>query len=105
MEIQKLDRMFNMKSRVYQFSNTIEIDTQLDQWRIVVTNWTEREKKIINLSKKPYKRVCLLHKNKKGRKNKYHLQAWKGSIYAAYDSIYNHKRWMPIIFKRQTSNI
>ena len=101
LEIQKLDKMFGMKSRVYQFSNIIEIDTQLDQWRIALTDWGEREKKVVDLTKKPFKKICLLHKNKYGRTNKYHIQAFRTNLYQVYDTIYSHKNVLSCINKRK----
>lgn len=86
LEIQKYDQMFGTRSKYFPYSNIIMIETPLDSWKIQVTN-------------RKIKPVCLLHKNKFGRKNKYHIQAYKSELYHAYHSIYTHKNWMPIINK------
>lgn len=101
LEVKRLDEKFSMKSRVYQFSNIIEIDTQLDQWRIALIDWGEREKKLVDLKIKPYKKIVLLHKNKYGRINKFHKQSEKGSLFACYDSIYTHKNVLSCINKNR----
>lgn len=97
--IQGLDFKYGLKSNVYQCSNTILIDTQLDQWRVVVIEWSEKEKEFIDLRIRPYRKVRLYHKNKFGRKNKYHLQGEKTNLYQCYDSIYRHKRWLNVVNK------
>ncbi len=101
LEVRKYDKTFNMKSRVYQFSNTIEIDTQLDQWRITIIEWGDKEKELIDLTKRPFKKVCLLHKNKYGRTNKYHKQGTKTNLFQAYHSIYSHKNVLSCINKNR----
>lgn len=97
LEVQKYDFMFGTKSQIYQVSNTVIVNTQLDEWRITVTHWSEREKELVDLLERPYKKVCLLHKNKRGRKNKFHIQGIKNDLYDAFHSIYTHKKWMPIL--------
>jgi len=88
LEIQRFDRKFGTKSKVFPQTNTILIETQLESWRIKLTN-------------KKIKGIYLYHMNKRGQKDRYHLQGLKTSIYDAYDSIYNHKNWMSVI---KTSN-
>jgi len=81
-EIQKYDSMFGMKSRAFP-PDLILVSMPLDSWQIRITN-------------KKYKKYCLLHSNRFGRINKYHIQAWKGSLFACFDSIYNHKKYLHI---------
>ncbi len=78
LEIKKYDTKFGTKSKVFQYSNTIVVETPLDTWMIKVTNRQVRP-------------ICLLHKNKFGRINKFHIQNWKTCLYHTYDSIYRHK--------------
>jgi len=78
LEIKKFDARFGTKSKVFQCTNTIYIETPLDSWMIKVTN-------------KQFKPILLLHKNKFGKTNKFHIQSYKNCIYHAYDSIYRHK--------------
>jgi hypothetical protein len=83
-EIQKYDFMFGTRSKYYPCSSIILINMPLDDWQIRIT-------------KRKNKRYCLLHGNKYGRTNKYHIQSYKGSLFACYDSIYNHKKYLHII--------
>lgn len=99
LEVKKYDELFGTNSKIYQVSNTIIINTPLDEWRIVVTDWGEKEKGLIDLTLRPYKKVTLYHKNKFGRKNKYHIQSHKGTLVAAFHSIYCHKKWMFMVNK------
>jgi len=103
LEVQKYDAMFGTRSKVYQVSNNIIINTALDEWIVTVTDWGEREKELVDLKIKPHKKVLLLHKNKRGRKNKYHIQAIKNDLYDAFHSIYTHRKWMPILKASQNT--
>lgn len=78
LEIKKFDEKFGTKSKVFQCSNIIIVETPLDTWMIKITNRRDKP-------------VCLLHKNRYGRTNKFHIQSWKTCLYHAYDSIYRHK--------------
>jgi hypothetical protein len=86
LEIKKYDKMFGTRSKVFKCTNTIIIESPLDSWQI----------KVINRQIKPY---CLLHKNKFGKINKYHIQSWKTCLYHAYNAIYTHKGLMSILNK------
>mgnify|MGYP001013381634 CR=1 FL=1 len=78
LEIKSFDARFGTRSKVFQCTNTIVIETPLDSWIVKVTNRQTRP-------------LCLLHKNKFGRINKYHIQSWKTKMFHVYDSIYKHK--------------
>lgn len=80
--IQRFDEQFGTKSRAFP-PDIILVSMPLDNWLIRITN-------------KKNKKYCLLHGNKFGRKNKYHTQSQKGSLFACYDSIYNHKKYLHI---------
>jgi len=84
MQIQRYDFMFGTRSKYFPCSNIIIIEMPLDDWQIRIT-------------KRKNKKYCLLHGNRFGRINKFHIQSWKGSLFACYDSIYNHKKYMPIV--------
>lgn len=88
LEIARYDRMFGTRSRYFPCTNTIIIETPLDSWQVRITN----------RQVKPY---CLLHKNKFGRTNKYHIQTQKTSLYYIYDTIYKHKNPMININKNK----
>lgn len=83
LKVQKYDFMFGTKSRAFP-PDLILVSMPLDDWIIRITN-------------KKNKKYCLLHNNKFGRTNKYHIQAYKGSLFACYDSIYNHKKYLHIV--------
>ena len=78
LEIARYDAMFGTRSRYFSCTNTIIVETPLDSWQIRITN----------RQSKPY---CLLHKNKFGRTNKFHIQAYKVKLFHVYDAIYKHK--------------
>jgi len=75
--IRKLDAIFKTKSRV--FPNVIYIDSGSDEWQLQFTDRLVQP-------------ICLLHKNKNCRKNKYHFQRWKSNILFAYQDIYRHRK-------------
>ena len=81
--IQEYDIKFGTKSKVFP-PDLILVAMPLDDWQIRITN-------------KKNKKYCLLHGNKFGRTNKFHTQAHKGTLFAYYDSIYNHKKYLHII--------
>jgi len=81
LEIARYDQMFGTKSRYFPCTNIIIVETPLDSWQI----------RIANKQSKPY---CLLHKNKCGKINKYHIQTYKTKLFYAYDTIYKHKNPM-----------
>jgi len=76
LEVEKYDAMFGTRSKI--FFDTIIIDSGIDEWQIRIIN-------------KHRKGVCLLHRNKYGRTNKFHTQGFKSNIFQGYDSIYRHK--------------
>jgi hypothetical protein len=84
LEVQRYDKMFGTKSKCFPETNKIVISTFLDEWVIEITGKRNRP-------------VCLYHKNLKGKNNKFHRQGYRRNLYQAYDSIYSHKNWMPII--------
>ena len=86
-EIKKYDNIFGTKSRYFPCTNTITVETPLDSWQIKITN-----------KQKPY---CLLHKNKFGRINRYHIQTWKSNLYYIYDTIHKHKNPLINIHKNK----
>lgn len=88
LDIKRLDNKFKTKSKYFPQTNTIFIETQLDSWKIKLTN-------------KKVKGIHLYHMNKRGQRNRFHYQASKTSVYDAYDSIYNHRSWMSVV---KTSN-
>jgi len=77
-EIAKYDKMFGTKSQYFPCTNIIIVESPLDSWQIRITN----------KQSKPY---CLLHKNKFGRINRFHIQAYKAKLFHVYDAIYKHK--------------
>jgi hypothetical protein len=83
-QTQRYDAMFGTRSRIFP-PDIILVSTSLDSWQIIITN----------KQKKP---ICLLHQNKFGRINRYHVQAWKTCLYHAYHSIYTHKN--PLLYKK-----
>jgi hypothetical protein len=91
LEVRKLDNRFGTKSQIFQCTNTIVITTPLDDWRVRVTN-------------KKYKGVCIYHRNKFGRTDKFHIQGYKNYLSHAYQHIYSHKRWMCITNTSDTYN-
>ena len=85
LEIQKYDQMFGTRSRYFPPDIILVTSSFDDEWVIRVKN-------------KQTKGVCLLHKNKYGRKNKFHVQGnFKSCLLHAYDSIFNHKN--PLKYK------
>jgi hypothetical protein len=86
LEIQRYDNMFGTHSKV--FGNIIIVDSAIDEWCIEVTN-------------RQIKGVCLLHKNKRGRKNRFHIQGFKSNLYQAYDSIYSHKHVLSCVSRNK----
>jgi len=78
LEIKRYDKMFGTKSRIFQPDIILITSSFDDDWSIRITN-------------KKNKGICLLHRNKYGKKNKYHTQSWKTQLYHVYDSIYKHK--------------
>lgn len=72
-QTQRYDAMFGTRSRIFP-PDIILVSTSLDSWQIIITN----------KQKKP---ICLLHKNKFGRTNKYHIQGRKTCLYHAYHSM------------------
>ena len=89
--IKRFDKMFGVKSKIFPQTGIILVDAEIDEWKIQITN-------------KKNKNIILYHKNKRHQKNKYHLQNWKGSLYAAYHSIYTHKSVLPVIHKPRSIN-
>ena len=106
-EIRELDKMFGTKSKVFPSTDTIVVETQLDYWELKLI---PLDKKQLGLTNKKYKNICLLHRNLRGRKNKCHIQAKKGSLLDAYHSIYCHKKWMFMVnasnntYKKEVTN-
>jgi hypothetical protein len=86
-KIKTYDEMFSTKSKVFPCTNTIIVETPLDSWCLEVSERQNKNKK----------NVCVFHKNRRGRRDKYHIQAWKNSLYDAYDSIFTHKRWLNVL--------
>jgi len=86
LEVQKYDKKYGTKSKVFSQTGIIYIESPLDSWQIRVINRKDRP-------------ICLLHKNKFGRTNKFHIQAFKTCLYHAYDAIYTHKGLMSVINK------
>lgn len=84
LEIQKYDGMFKVKSKVFSLTDRIVVETPLDDWLIEITD-------------KKYKNICLLHKNKRGRRDKYHIQGYKNSLFDTYHSIYTHRKWLQVL--------
>ena len=87
-QIQRYDAMFGTKSRIFP-PDLILISTPLDSWQILITN-------------KQNKPIYLLHKNKFGRLNKYHIQGRKTCLYHAYDTIHKHKNPLINIYKNKS---
>jgi len=85
-QIQRYDAMFGTRSRIFP-PDLILVSTPLDSWQIKITN-----------KQKPY---CLLHKNKFGRTNRYHIQTWKSNLYYIYDTIHKHKNPLVNIHKNK----
>lgn len=83
-QIQRYDTMFGTRSRIFP-PDIILISTPLDSWQIKITN-------------KQNKPIYLLHKNKFGRTNKYHIQGRKTCLFHAYHSIYTHKN--PMLYRK-----
>lgn len=75
--IKKLDAIFKTKSRI--FPNIIYVDSGSDEWQLKFTGRTVQP-------------ICLLHKNKNCKKNKYHFQRYKSNILYAYQDIYRHRK-------------
>ncbi len=86
LEVKRYDKQFGTRSKI--FYDVIIIDTGIDEWRIEVTNRQTRG-------------VCLLHKNKRGRKNKFHIQGLRSNLFQAYHSIYSHKNVLECINKNK----
>ena len=84
LEIKRLDNKFGTKSKYFPQTNTIIIETPLENWQIKITS-------------KKTKGIYLYHMNKRGQRDRYHFQSAKTKIYDAYDSIYNHRQWMSVI--------
>jgi hypothetical protein len=82
LEIKQYDYKFGTKSKV--FYDTIIVDSGNEEWQIKITNRRNRP-------------ICLLHRNKHGRTNKFHIQAYKTLLYHAYDAIYSHKNVLSCI--------
>ena len=79
--IQKIkcyDNRFGTKSRVFPSTDKVLVETPLDEWMLQITN-------------KKNKGICLYHRNRRGRINKFHVQGFKTNLYQVYDSIYRHK--------------
>jgi len=89
LEIKKYDNLFGTKSKV--FGNIIIVDSAIDEWRIEVTN-------------RQIRGVCLLHKNKRGRRNRFHIQGFKSNLYQAYDSIYSHKHVLSCVNRNKITS-
>jgi len=88
LDIKRYDQMFGTRSRYFP-PDIILIATDLDDWIIRITNKKKRG-------------ICLLHRNKFGRRNKYHIQNYKTTLYHCYDSIYHHKN--PLLYKTKGIN-
>ncbi len=80
--VQRLDRQFRTKSKVFQATNTIIISTGLDEWKIVLLDSEYKRK---------YERVALFHKNILRCTEKYHQQGLRSNLFQCYDSIFTHK--------------
>ena len=87
-QIQMYDTMFGTSSRIFP-PDIILVSTSLDSWQILIAN-------------KQNKPICLLHKNKFGRTNKYHIQGRKTCLYHAYDTIHKHKNPLINIYKNKS---
>jgi hypothetical protein len=90
LEVQKFDNIFGTKSKVFKTTNIIIVNTFLDEWMIKITSRRDKP-------------ICLFHKNKRNRTNKYHLQGRRNTLYQAYDSIYSHKN--PLRYKNKVNGI
>lgn len=84
LEIQRYDKMFRVKSKAFPQMNIIYVETPLDCWKIKITN-------------KQSKKIILYHQNKRGQKNRFHIQGYKETLYQSYHSIYTHKQCLSSI--------
>ena len=77
-EFEKICEKYKIKHKVFYGTNTIILDSGLDEWRIKYTSNKDM----------PY---CLLHKNKSKQKNKFHTQRNLRTLYQAIDCVIRHK--------------
>lgn len=84
LEIQQFDEKYGTKSIPFPATNTIVVGTGYEDWLIKITN-------------RKTKSVCLMHRNKYGRTNKFHIQTHKSCLLHAYQTIYNHRRLLPLV--------
>ncbi|HEY5588233.1 MAG TPA: hypothetical protein VIK86_04665 [Candidatus Paceibacterota bacterium] len=77
-EIETLTTKYNLRPQYFPATDTLFIDTGLDNWKITYHAKRERQ-------------YTLYHQNKFGKKNIYHTQGLKSTLEHALDSIYTHK--------------
>lgn len=77
--LQRMCKPYNIKYKIIEGTDTILLDSNLDEWMVKIEPNRER----------PY---CLMHKNKIRQTNKYHVQRWLKKFPHVLDSIVNHKK-------------
>lgn len=86
--IQRLSNKYRVRSQVFQETNTILINSALDEWKIIYYPELDRDN------------IKLMHKNTSGNRNNYHTQRYYSCFYNVFDSIGSHK----FLNKRMTSS-
>lgn len=81
---------YKIKYKVFESTNQIYIDSNLDEWLI---------KYVGNNRDRPY---CLMHKNKIRQTKKFHVQGYKAKLSHALDSIVGHKGILKNIYAPNT---
>ena len=76
--LKRLCEKYNITYQIFSATNTVFLDTGLDEWQIKYKPYKER----------PF---YLLHKNKGKNKNKFHIQRPLRTIEQSIDCIVSHK--------------
>ena len=76
---------YKIKYQLFHSTNIVLLDTGLDLWQI----------KFIENKSKPF---CLLHKNRFGHLNKFHIHGWRRNLFQTIDSICTHKKVLVDIY-------
>jgi hypothetical protein len=76
--LQRMCKPYNIKYKIIEGTDTILLDSNLDEWMVKIDPSKER----------PY---CLMHKNKIRQTKKYHVQKWLRTLPQLIDRIIGHK--------------
>lgn len=79
--VYNLCKMYGLEPKIFQATDTIQIDTPLDSWRLILLN-------------RKIKPIKITHQNKFKDREKYHFQRCVSTIQHAIDSIATHKGWL-----------